>query len=375
MVTVVARPARSVRARVARRRSGRVPVWLVLDPPKYLGVNSRTHQSDVVPIERGPSLPGLHRSDQRALGVATCHHWLVRPCRIAGLIGTAVVATWVMQCAAMPTARAAPCPDAEVVFARGTTEDPGPGPTGQAFIDSLRSRVGTKSVGVYAVDYPATTDFPTAVDGITDARTHILAIAANCPQTKMVLSGFSQGAAVMGFVTADVVPDGVSTSDVPAPMPSDLADHIAAVALFGKPSPRFMQAINDPPIAVGTEYLDKTIDLCVDNDLVCDPQGASFAAHNQYADSGMVDQGAIFVANLLQAKWAADVPMPPAAWTRPPLTPSAPSPLSAPVGPVGPSALLAGDTAHPSPHLPTGPVTPPGPAVPPMPAPPVGPLD
>ena len=224
-----------------------------------------------------------------------------------------MVATWVMQCAAMPTARAAPCPDAEVVFARGTTEDPGPGPTGQAFIDSLRSRVGTKSVGVYAVDYPATTDFPTAVDGITDARTHILAIAANCPQTKMVLSGFSQGAAVMGFVTADVVPDGVSTSDVPAPMPSDLADHIAAVALFGKPSPRFMQAINDPPIAVGTEYLDKTIDLCVDNDLVCDPQGASFAAHNQYADSGMVDQGAIFVANLLQAKWAADVPMPPAA--------------------------------------------------------------
>ena len=231
-------------------------------------------------------------------------------------------------------------PDAEVVFARGTTEDPGPGPTGQAFIDSLRSRVGTKSVGVYAVDYPATTDFPTAVDGITDARTHILAIAANCPQTKMVLGGFSQGAAVMGFVTADVVPDGVSTSDVPAPMPSDLADHIAAVALFGKPSPRFMQAINDPPIAVGTEYLDKTIDLCVDNDLVCDPQGASFAAHNQYADSGMVDQGAIFVANLLQAKWAADVPMPPAAWTRPPLTPSAPSPLSAPVGPVGPSAHL-----------------------------------
>ena len=89
----------------------------MVDPPKYSGVNSRTHQIDVVPIERGPSLPGLHRSDQRALGVATCHHWLVRPCRIAGLIGTAVVATWVMQCAAMPmsTAQAAPSPVAEPV--------------------------------------------------------------------------------------------------------------------------------------------------------------------------------------------------------------------------------------------------------------------
>ena len=46
-----------------------------------------------------------------------------------------------------PSAGAADCPDAEVVFARGTTEDPGPGPTGQAFIDALRSRVVPKSVG------------------------------------------------------------------------------------------------------------------------------------------------------------------------------------------------------------------------------------
>ena len=316
----------------------------------------------------------LRRCDQRALGSATCHHGVVRHCRNAGLIGTAVVAICATQFAPMPTAQAGPCPDAEVVFARGTTEEPGPGPTGQAFIDSLRSRVGAKSVGAYAVDYPATTDFPTAVVGIADARTHILATAANCPQTKMVLGGFSQGAAVMGFVTADVVPDGVSVSDVPPPMPPDIADHIAAIALFGKPSPRFMHAINDPSIAIGTEYVSKTIDLCVDNDLVCDPHGTSFAAHNQYTDSGMVDQGAVFVSNLLQAKWAADVPVPSPSTTRPLLTPSAPSPLSAPVGPVGPSGLLAGDAAHPAAHLPSGPMTPPGPATPTNLPPPVGPL-
>ena len=182
-----------------------------------------------------------------------------------------------------------------MVFARGTTELPGVGPTGEAFVDSLRSRVGAKSMGVYAVDYPATTDFPTAVDGITDARAHVLATAANCPRTKIVLGGFSQGAAVMGFVTANAVPDGVSALDVPAPMPPEVANHVAAVALFGKPSTRFMRAINDPPITIGPQYVAKTIDLCVDDDLVCDSDGRSFSAHNQYVDAGMVDQGATFV--------------------------------------------------------------------------------
>src|SRR6476620_2619613 len=213
----------------------------------------------------------------------------------------------------MPTAEAAPCPDADVVFARGTTEEPGLGPTGDAFVDSLRSRIGTKSLGVYAVDYPAAMDFATAVDGIYDARAHILSTVANCPKTKLVLGGFSQGAAVMGFVTTNVVPDGVSPLDVPAPMPPDVSNHVAAVALFGKPSTRFMHAINDPPITIGAQYVAKTIDLCMDNDLVCDSEGRSFSAHNQYADSGMVDQGATFVANQLQASWAADAVVPPPA--------------------------------------------------------------
>ena len=267
-----------------------------------------------------------------------------------------------MQSAPIPTAGAAPCPDAEVVFARGTTELPGVGPTGEAFVDSLRTRVHTKSVEVYAVDYPATVDFPTAVDGIRDARTHVLATAANCPDTKIVLGGFSQGAAVTGFVTANAVPDGVSPLDVPAPMPPEISNHIAAVALFGKPSPRFMRAINDPPVAVGPQYVGKTIDLCVQNDLVCDPEGRSFSAHNQYVDAGMVDQGAAFVASQLEASWASDVPVQaPAAPPSPP-TPSAPSPLSTPAAPVAPSAPPA--VGAPTPHLPSAPLAPPGPAAP-----------
>lgn len=205
----------------------------------------------------------------------------------------------------VPTASAAPCADAEVVFARGTTEDPGVGPVGQAFVDSLRPQLGTKTLGVYAVDYPASTAFSTAIQGIADARNHILATAASCPDTKMVLAGFSQGAAVIGFVTASVVPDGVSPLDTPAPMPPEIASHVAAVALFGKPSARFMKAISDPDVLVGPNYVAKAVDLCVDNDLVCDPHGRSFSAHNTYADTGLVAQGATFAAQRLQADWAA----------------------------------------------------------------------
>jgi cutinase len=104
---------------------------------------------------------------------------------IARLLCAAVVTTSALLSAPLPFAAAQPCPDVEIVFARGTYEPPGVGGMGQAFVDSLRSQVGTKSVGVYPVSYPASTDFPTAVDGVRDAAVHVESMAANCPNTKM----------------------------------------------------------------------------------------------------------------------------------------------------------------------------------------------
>ncbi len=112
----------------------------------------------------------------------------------------------------------------------------------------------------------------------------------------MVLGGFSQGAAVIGFVTADVVPDGAPASDVTGPMPPEVADHVAAVALFGKPSNGFMQAIGAPPIAIGPLYAAKTIDLCVPNDPICSGDG-DMAAHGLYGVNGMVGQATAFAAS------------------------------------------------------------------------------
>jgi cutinase len=182
------------------------------------------------------------------------------------------------------------------VFARGTDEPPGIGEEGQAFVDSLRSHAAGKSVGEYAVNYPASWDFPKGLDGINDAGTHIEQMAANCPATKMVLGGYSQGAAVMGFVTSNVIPDG-APAGVPNPMPPEIANHVSAVALMAKPSNRFMSMINQPRITIGPLYAGKTIELCAPADLVCS-DGGNWAAHTEYKH-GYADQAAAFAASRL----------------------------------------------------------------------------
>jgi cutinase-like protein len=217
---------------------------------------------------------------------------------VARFLAVAVVITWAILGAQTPSASAASCPDVEAVFARGTGEPPGVGEIGQAFVDSLRPKVGGKSLGVYPVNYPASTDFPTALDGIKDAGTHVESMATNCPKTKMVLGGFSQGAAVMGLVTSAAIPDGVDAADVPRPMPPDVADHVAAVTLFGTPSNQFMNMVGAPPIVIGPLYQPKTIELCAADDPVCST-GGDWAAHNAYANDGMVEQGANFAASHL----------------------------------------------------------------------------
>ena len=117
----------------------------------------------------------------------------------AGLLCVGLMAIWTLPRPLVPSASAQPCPDIQVVFARGTGEPPGVGPTGQAFVDALRPQVGEKSFEIYPVNYPATDQWATGADGIRDAGAHVVSMAGNCPKTQMVLGGFSQGAAVMGY--------------------------------------------------------------------------------------------------------------------------------------------------------------------------------
>jgi hypothetical protein len=181
-----------------------------------------------------------------------------------------------------------------VVFARGTDEPPGVGRVGQAFVDSLRPQIGPKSMVVYPVDYPATMDFPRAMSGINDARTHVEHMAASCPNTKMVLGGYSQGAAIMGFVTSAAIPDG-APEDAPRPMPTEVANHVAAVTLFSTPSDQFMSMVGQPGIVIGPAYVAKTTQLCAAGDPICSG-GGDWGVHNRYATDATIEQGAAFAA-------------------------------------------------------------------------------
>ena len=202
---------------------------------------------------------------------------------------------------AVPPASAQPCPDVQVVFARGTGEPPGVGPTGQAFVDSLRSRLGARSFDVYPVNYPASDQWDTGLDGIRDASAHVTSMAHDCPNTKMVLGGYSQGAAVMGFVTAAAIPPGVDPATVPKPMDPAVANHVSSVVLFGTPNTRAMNFLGEPPLAIGPLYQAKTIKVCAPEDPVCS-DGLNFSAHNTYAgDGAMIDQGVDFATGRLGA--------------------------------------------------------------------------
>jgi cutinase len=232
--------------------------------------------------------------------------------QVARLLGAAVLTTPALLSPSIdiPSASAAPCPDVEVVFARGTFEPPGVGGTGQAFVDSLRSHVGGKSLDVYPVNYPASLDFATAADGVVDASNKVRDMAAHCPNTAMVLGGYSQGAAVIGYITEEAVPPGFSLpAGITGPMPPEVASQVAAVALFGKPSNGFLQTLNTdaPPITVGRLYSPKTIDLCIPEDPICSPNGNDNGAHTLYAENGMAGQAADFAARRLSSSGASSL--------------------------------------------------------------------
>src|ERR1700759_271207 len=233
--------------------------------------------------------------------------------RLPSLIGAAVITAWglsasVLPAATIPSASAQPCPDTEVVFAGGTGEDPGVGPTGQAFIDALRGRLGGKPLDVYPVNYPASDQRSTGLDGIRDAGPHVITEAHACPNTKIVLGGFSQGAAVAGFTTSSAVPDSipqdVDPATIPKPLDPAMASHVAAVVLFGTPNVRAMNFLGQPQLVIGPLYQSKTIEVCATEDPVCS-DGMNFAAHNSYVDDGsFIAQGVDFAVAHLQSPGA-----------------------------------------------------------------------
>ncbi|MCX6489267.1 MAG: cutinase family protein [Mycobacterium sp.] len=209
----------------------------------------------------------------------------------AALIASAPVAL----IASAPTAHGAPCPDVELIFARGTSEPVGAGRVGQALAGQLAPQLGGRSLGIYGVNYPATYDFLAAADGAADATNRIAAMSQQCPSTRYVLGGYSQGAAVVDMLVG-IPPLGDKVGEIGSapPLPPVLADKVAAVVVFGNPSAKFGKPVS---IAM-TPFAGKGIDLCNDGDPICS-QGRNPFAHTSYEKTPLVGQAAGFVSSLL----------------------------------------------------------------------------
>ncbi|MFC4127688.1 cutinase family protein [Nocardia rhizosphaerae] len=191
------------------------------------------------------------------------------------------------------TAAAAGCADIRVVAARGTGEPGGwwskyhlgtvvGNPVYKAINDTLDEKVDA-----YRVDYPADHNQPASVQaGNRDLVEHVTTQAAACPDQRFVLVGYSQGANVvdnsLGFSSEGAKVGG----PIVATLPDELEPRIVAVLLFGNPIRELGRAIT------GT-YAGRTLDICNDNDPVCDPDGSDWNVHLRYARHA--DKAAKFV--------------------------------------------------------------------------------
>ena len=211
--------------------------------------------------------------------------------RFAAIASAAVCAAATLVAA--PQASAAACPDVQVVFARGTSEPAGIGRVGQALVDALTPQLGGRTIAAYGVNYPATYDFLGAADGATDATNFINTLVAQCPGTRIVLGGYSQGAAVVDML-AGIPPLGNKIGEVGSapPLPLDLDNSVAAVAVFGNPSTKFSIPITN------STFGGRAIDLCADGDPICS-DGRNPFAHTHYESSAFIPQAANYIAGLV----------------------------------------------------------------------------
>ena len=195
----------------------------------------------------------------------------------------------------LPSARADGCPDVQLIFARGTAEPPGLGVAGDALLAALQHDLGSRNVDAYAVDYPASYNFLQTADGANDARDHITQMVDQCPATKLVLGGFSQGAAAVSML-AGVPPLGNTVGNFGSAPELDpgLANKVRAVAVFGNPGNRF-----NTPLSTTGLFAGRAIDICSPGDPVCVVGGRDREAHHDYGVAPYPGQAAGFIAGLV----------------------------------------------------------------------------
>ncbi|MDV9177744.1 cutinase family protein [Streptomyces sp. W16] len=208
----------------------------------------------------------------------------IRLCLAAlSLVGGAGLATLTA-----PTASAATCSDLDVVAARGTFE---PGTlgviVGDPVFSALQQKITGKTLSSYAVNYPADLSLTSAATGNADLVNHVNAQAAACPNQRLILVGYSQGANVVDNSIGISSDGAVVGSPIVATIPAAVEPRVAAVLLFGNPIRALGKSVT------GT-YQSRTIDFCATGDPICQNGGTDVLAHLGYTSDA--DAAATFAA-------------------------------------------------------------------------------
>ncbi|KAF2125341.1 carbohydrate esterase family 5 protein [Dothidotthia symphoricarpi CBS 119687] len=154
------------------------------------------------------------------------------------------------------------CTDITVIFARGTGEQGNVGyVAGPPMFKSLRTKLGASRVTIQGVDYPASSagNSNQGADGGPKMAQLVATALKQCPKTKVVVSGYSQG----GMVVHNAFKNGLSASQV-----------VGAV-LFGDPM---------KTQAVGSLPSSKVKQFCGTSDQVCGGggDGGATGGHTDY---------------------------------------------------------------------------------------------
>ncbi|KFY75163.1 hypothetical protein V499_04862 [Pseudogymnoascus sp. VKM F-103] len=160
------------------------------------------------------------------------------------------------------------CKAVTVIFARGTTESGNVGAlVGPPFFSALATAIGTENLAVQGVDYPADiAGFLAGGDAAGSKKMAELVGQAftQCPDTKVVMSGYSQG--------------GQLVHNAANQLSADNSAKVAAAVIFGDP---------DDGDAVGSIPAAKVDVICHAGDNICDGGIIILPAHLTYSmDAG-----------------------------------------------------------------------------------------
>lgn len=186
------------------------------------------------------------------------------------------------------------CVDVAIITARASTEAPGEGITGN-LVDQIIS-TSTQTISRAAVDYPATlTNYASSsLQGINALTTQLTNEVTNCPNEKIVLLGYSQGA----HVVLDVIGGGQggSLGTATPPISSTISSHVTAIATFGDPRHVVNQAFDlgtstrnglfprsSTQLQVLSGFAPRIAAWCDANDEFC-ASGTSLNVHLTYLD-------------------------------------------------------------------------------------------